>query len=88
MSKNMRFGWIAEAEARRFAEAALTQHGLSEPQFGVVEAAPTEAQGHWVRRLIARVASTGKLPKSTDTINQSGEAEHGEQMKGRRNTAD
>ncbi|HWD58434.1 MAG TPA: hypothetical protein VG308_09165 [Stellaceae bacterium] len=54
MTKDVQLGWIAEAEARRFAESARTQHGAAEPQAGVVFAEPGAAPRHWVRRLVAR----------------------------------
>ena len=55
MTKDVQLGWIAQAEARHVAEAALAQHGAAEPQAGVVMAASAAPPRHWVRRLVARV---------------------------------
>ena len=57
MTKNARLNWIAEAEARHFAESVRIQHGLSEPTAGVVLAEAKARQSHWVRRLVARLAA-------------------------------
>ncbi|MFZ2005941.1 MAG: hypothetical protein WAV02_12700 [Stellaceae bacterium] len=57
MTKNVRLNWIAEAEARRFEESVMIQHGLSEPTAGVILAEARTRQRHWVRRLVARLAA-------------------------------
>jgi hypothetical protein len=58
MTRNVRLSWIADAEARRFAESAVIQHGLSEPTVGVVFAEAEVPRQHWVRRLVARLTAT------------------------------
>jgi hypothetical protein len=56
MTKNTQLLWIAEAEARRYQERALTQHTKSESHVSVVSAMHRAARlGRW-RRLIAQVS--------------------------------
>lgn len=57
MTKNARLNWIAEAEARRFEESVMIQHGLAEPTAGLILAEAKARQHHWVRRLMARLAA-------------------------------
>jgi len=57
MTRNVRLSWIADAEARRFAESALIQHGLTEPTAGVVTSGLRGGRRHWVFRLVARLAA-------------------------------
>jgi hypothetical protein len=57
MTRNIRLRWIADAEARHFAESALIQHGLSEPTIGVVTSGVDGGRRHWVLRLVARLTA-------------------------------
>jgi hypothetical protein len=58
MTRNVRLSWIADAEARRFAESVSIQRGLSEPTVGVVTNGIDGGQRHWMRRLVARLTAT------------------------------
>jgi hypothetical protein len=57
MTRNVRLSWIADAEARRFAESVSIQRGLSEPTAGVILAEAEIPQRHWMRRLMARLTA-------------------------------
>jgi sugar (pentulose or hexulose) kinase len=56
MHRNTQLLWIAEAEARRFQETALTQRAASEPQISVVSAIRGSARRDRWRRLIAQLS--------------------------------
>jgi hypothetical protein len=68
MTRHGRLSWIAEAEARRFEEAASIQRGPAEPAIGVVLTGSAASWRRWVRRLVARLAAGPELgrPEATD----------------------
>lgn len=68
MTRHGQLSWIAEAEARRFEEAASIQRGPSEPAIRVVLTRSAASRGHWLRRLVTRVAAGPELarPKAAD----------------------
>lgn len=61
MTRHGRLSWIAEAEARRFEEAASIQRGPAEPAIGVVLTGSAASWRRWVRRLVARLAAGPEL---------------------------
>jgi hypothetical protein len=62
MTRNVRLSWIAHAEARRFEESVMIQHGFSEPTISVVPAEAAMPRRHWVRRLVAHLSPGSKMP--------------------------
>jgi hypothetical protein len=67
MTRHARLNWIAEAEARRFEEAASIQRAPSEPALGVVLTGSAASRGRWVRRLVARLAAGPQLARPEAT---------------------